>query len=123
MITIPNDAQKIAVEDATVDFVIFKNEGTTFYAFDTSGCEPPEPMVNAMAGLRLIDGPDKRLIMVNHKMPMGLFNKIGEDFDIQSRTSRRWFGRSDFFIQRFCRLERSALQCSMPRIDHGPDIE
>jgi len=86
MITIPNDAQKIAIEDATVDFVMFNNEGTTFYAFDTSRCEPPEPMVNAMAGLRLIDGPDKRLIMINHKMPMGLFNKIGDDFEIQSRT-------------------------------------
>jgi len=84
MITIPNDAQKIEVEGASVDFVVFENEGLTYYAFDTSRCGPPDPMVNAVAGLRLIDAPKKCLIMINHKMPMGLFDKIGEDFEIDS---------------------------------------
>ncbi len=34
---------------------------------------PPEPMVNAMAGLRLLDNSNKKLIMINHKTPGGLF--------------------------------------------------
>lgn len=84
MAEIPSDAQKIEVEGSTVDFVVFENEGYTCYAFDTSRCGPPDPMVNAVAGLRLIDSPHKRLIMINHKMPMGLFDKIGEDFIIDS---------------------------------------
>ncbi|MGZ5208911.1 MAG: hypothetical protein ACXWB0_07820 [Sulfuricurvum sp.] len=84
MMMIPDDAEKIEVDGASVDFVVFQNEGITYYAFDTSRCGPPDPMVNAVAGLRLIDAPQKRLIMVNHKMPMGLFDKIGEDFKIDS---------------------------------------
>ena len=47
----------------------------------TSECGPPEPMVNAMAGLKLIDSANKRLIMINHKVPGGLFGKIGQNFD------------------------------------------
>jgi len=86
MITIPNDALKIEVEGSTVDFVVFQDDGLTYYAFDTSRCGPPEPMVNAMAGLRLIDAPEKRLIMINHKMPMGLFSKMEDDFEIDSCT-------------------------------------
>lgn len=37
--------------------------------------------MNAMAGLRLIDTPNKKLLMINHKNPGGLFGKIGEDFE------------------------------------------
>lgn len=77
----PEQMQTMAVEGATVDFVTFKADGITFYQFDTSRCGPPEPMVNAMAGLRLIDAPDKKLIMINHTSPGGLFSKIAENFD------------------------------------------
>lgn len=84
MVTIPNNALKIEVEGSTVDFVVFEDDGLMCYAFDTSRCPPPEPMVNAMAGLRLIDAPEKRLIMINHKMPMGLFDKMQDDFEIDS---------------------------------------
>ncbi len=78
--------QKIDVDGATVDFYTFEEDGVTYYQFDTSRCGPPEPMVNAMAGLKLIDGPNKKLIMINHKKPMGLLNKIGENFDIETQT-------------------------------------
>jgi len=80
---IPKDAQKVEVEGATVDFYKFEKDGIEYYAFDTSRCGPPEPMVNAMAGLKLIKGPNVKLIMINHKMPMGLLNKVGENFDIE----------------------------------------
>ncbi len=79
---IPNDAQKIIVDSATVDFFTFNVGEQTFFAFDTSRTPPPEPMVNAMAGLKLLDAPHKKLLMINHKMPMGLFDKIGEAFEV-----------------------------------------
>ena len=78
--------QKIEVAGATVDFYTFEDNGVTFYQFDTSRCGPPEPMVNAMAGLKLIDNPNKKLIMINHKKPMGLLNKIGENYDIETEN-------------------------------------
>jgi len=79
-----SEMQKIEVEGATVDFYTFEKDGITYYQFDTSRCGPPEPMVNAMTGLKLIDSPNKKLIMINHKKPMGLLNKIGENFEIET---------------------------------------
>ncbi len=72
----------IEVEGATVPFFTYTMGETQYYEFDTSKCGPPEPMVNAMAGLKLIDGPGKKLVMINHKKPMGLLDKIGENYDI-----------------------------------------
>ena len=77
--------EKIEVAGATVDFFKYNEGDTEVYEFDTSRCGPPEPMVNAMAGLKLIDGPNKKLVMINHKKPMGLLNKIGENFDIADK--------------------------------------
>jgi len=72
--------EPIEVPGATVPFFTYKMGETQYYEFDTSKCGPPEPMVNAMAGLKLIDSPDKRLVMINHKKPMGLLDKIGANF-------------------------------------------
>jgi len=80
---LPQDATKITVDGSTVDFYTYKKENSTYYQFDTSMTGPPEPMVNAMAGLNLIDGPDKKLVMINHKSPGGLLAKIGENYNIE----------------------------------------
>ncbi len=72
--------EPIEVPGATVPFFTYAIGETQYYEFDTSKCGPPEPMVNAMAGLKLIDAPNKRLVMINHKKPMGLLEKIGENF-------------------------------------------
>ena len=77
--------EKIEVTGATVDFYTYKDGDIEVYEFDTSRCGPPEPMVNAMAGLKLIDGPNKKLVMINHKKPMGLLDKIGKDFNINEK--------------------------------------
>jgi len=74
--------EQIEVPGATVPFFTYKIEDTQYYEFDTSKCGPPEPMVNAMAGLKLIDSPNKRLVMINHKKPMGLLGKIGDNFEL-----------------------------------------
>lgn len=76
---IPQEATKIDVVGATVDFYKMQKNGESTYYFDTSKCGPPEPMVNAMAGLRLIKGTNDKLVMINHKTPGGLFAKLQED--------------------------------------------
>jgi len=83
---LPSDAEKIEVQGATVDFYKYTKDGITYYQFDTSRCGPPEPMVNAMSGLKLIDGPDKKLVMINHKKPMGLLDKIGQNYEIETEN-------------------------------------
>ena len=77
-----NNKKEIEVDGATVPFFTYSVEETQFFEFDTSKCGPPDPMVNAMAGLNLIDSADKRLVMINHKNPGGLISKIGENYDI-----------------------------------------
>jgi len=76
---IPQDAQKIVVEGATVDFYKLEKDGQSTYYFDTSKEGPPHPMVNAMAGLALIKGTNDTLVMINHKAPGGLFGKLEDD--------------------------------------------
>lgn len=83
MSLLPNDAKKIEVAGATLDFFQYEKENITYFFFDSSMTGPPEPMVNAMAGLRLLDAKDKKLVMLNHKTPGGLFAKIGENFDFE----------------------------------------
>ncbi len=74
------EKEKIGVDGASVDFYKYEKDGITYYEFDSSLCVPPEPMVNAMSGLKLIDSKDKKLVMINMKKPMGLFPKIEKDF-------------------------------------------
>ncbi len=79
------EKQKIEVAGATVDFFTYKDGDIEVYEFDTSKCGPPEPMVNAMSGLKLIDSANKKLVMINHKKPMGLLDKVGVNFNITDR--------------------------------------
>ena len=75
---IPASAKQIEVVNSTVPFY----EDENYYYFDTSSAAVPEPMVNAVAGLELLD-ENKKLIMINHKIPMGLFPKIEAYFDYE----------------------------------------
>ncbi|MEA2029578.1 MAG: hypothetical protein U9N49_11470 [Campylobacterota bacterium] len=72
--------EKIDVVGATVEFFKSIEEGVTTYRFDTSSSKPPAPMVNAMAGLQLLD-ENSRLVMINRKSPEGLFPKVQDEFD------------------------------------------
>jgi hypothetical protein len=75
--------EALEVEGATVPFYTYKVGETQFVEFDTSKCGPPEPMVNAMAGLKLVN-ENTKLAMINHKKPGGLLNKIGENYEIEN---------------------------------------
>lgn len=83
MSLLPKDAQKIEVVGSTVDFFTYENEGIIYYYFDSSMTAVPEPMVNAMAGLRLLDCKNKKLKMLNHTVPAGLFPKIEGHFTFE----------------------------------------
>jgi len=84
MSLIPVEASKIDVIGASVDFFKLEKDGESTYYFDTSKCGPPEPMVNAMCGLKLIKGTDAKLVMINHKTPGGLFAKLGDDISYET---------------------------------------
>jgi len=75
--------EALKVDGATVPFYTYKMGETQFIEFDTSKCGPPEPMVNAMAGLKLVN-ENTKLAMINHKKPGGLLSKIGENYNIEN---------------------------------------
>ena len=76
---IPQNANEMNLEGATVPFYKFNEDNNVYYLFDSSKVGHPEPMINAMVGLQTIQD-DEKLIMINSKAPMGLFPKIEEDF-------------------------------------------
>ena len=76
----PENAVEISVEGATVPFMKFEENGVTIYQFDSSKSGHPEPMINAMSGLQMIQNGEQ-LEMINSKAPMGLFPKIEDDFN------------------------------------------
>ncbi len=80
----PENAEEIQVEGATVPFYKYKIGDTTYIEFDTSRSGPPEPMVNAMMALKEIKNMDNaKVVMINHKKPMGLLPKIEKEHDIE----------------------------------------
>lgn len=86
MSVIPQDAQKIEVVGATVDFFKLSKDTQSTYYFDTSKCGPPDPMVNAVCGLKLIKGTKDKLVMINHKAPGGLFAKLQDDVSYEMQN-------------------------------------
>lgn len=77
------NAKKIYLPGATVDFFEYEENDLTYYYFDCSLCTPPDPMVNAMLGLELIDNENKRLIMINHSIPNALLLRVNANFEYE----------------------------------------
>lgn len=70
---------------ASVPFVEFERDGVKYFGFDSRSCVPPEPMVNAIIGLKMLDNENKKLIMVNHRSPVGLLAKIEDFYKIETK--------------------------------------
>ncbi|WP_193431642.1 hypothetical protein [Campylobacter pinnipediorum] len=79
MMSFFNGWQEFATEGASVSF--YKKDD--FIGFDSRKCMPPEPMVNAMVALNLVKDKNTKIIMINHKFPVGLIPKIEDKFDIE----------------------------------------
>ena len=83
IITKPDTAEEFSLEGATVPFFKYMVGETQIIQFDTSKCGPPEPMVNAMIGLKMVD-ENTNLLMINHKSPAGLLGKVDANYNIES---------------------------------------
>lgn len=78
----PHEAKLLHVDNATVPFFSYTRDGIEYISFDTSLCMPPEPMVNAMIALELLDNAHKKVVMINHRSPVGLLAKVQPFYDI-----------------------------------------
>lgn len=66
----------IEVPKATLDFYRYEDSGLTYYEYDATGCQPPEPMVNTMHALSLLKSKDDRLVGTFFHDPVPLYSKI-----------------------------------------------
>lgn len=71
------------LENTTVPFFTYTQDGIEYIEFDTSTCVPPEPMVNAMIALEKLTTPQTKVVMINHRSPVGLLAKIQSFYNIE----------------------------------------
>ena len=75
----------IEVPFATLDFYKYKKDELIYYEFDARECTPPEPMVNAMTGLKMLKNENERLIGTFFHEPFPLYEKISSRFKYESQ--------------------------------------
>ena len=75
--------QPLHLENTTVPFSTYTQNEITYIEFDTSMCVPPEPMVNAMIALEQLTSSNVKVVMINHRSPVGLLAKIQSFYDIE----------------------------------------
>jgi hypothetical protein len=66
----------IEVQGATLDFYKYEEDGLTYYEFNATRCQPPEPMINAISGLRLLKSENDRLVGIFFHEPFPLYERI-----------------------------------------------
>ncbi len=75
-----NEKTLLELPGATLPFYRYVIDGIDYIEFDGSACEPPEPMINAMAGFEHIAGTDKRLVMIAFHEPTPLYSRIADRY-------------------------------------------
>ena len=72
--------EKIVVPRATLDIFKYEEDGLTYYEFDATLCQPPEPMINAMVCLALLKSEKDRLLGYFFHEPNPLYDKISSQY-------------------------------------------
>lgn len=76
--------QKVEIPRATLDIFMYEDDGITYYEFDATHCQPPEPMVNAIVCLGMLKNENERLIATFFHEPTPLYERISDEFSYES---------------------------------------
>jgi hypothetical protein len=76
--------EKIILPRATLDIFKYEEDSIVYYEFDATHCQPPEPMVNAMACLSVLKSKDERLVGYFFHEPSLLYDKISKYFTYEA---------------------------------------
>ncbi|OHE16563.1 MAG: hypothetical protein A2540_02945 [Sulfurimonas sp. RIFOXYD2_FULL_37_8] len=66
----------IEVPRATLNFYKYEEDGLTYYEFNATECQPPEPMINAIVGLSLLKSKNERLVGIFFHEPFPLYDRV-----------------------------------------------
>ena len=71
----------ITVPMATLKFYKYEENDVVFYEFDATECQPPEPMVNTIHGLKMLKNENDRLVGIFFHEPTPLYERIGNSVE------------------------------------------
>jgi len=75
----------VEVPRTTLEFYKYEEDGLVFYEFNATACQPPEPMVNAMNGLGMLQNENDRLVGIFFHEPSPLLDKVSATFSYESQ--------------------------------------
>lgn len=107
------DFKIINVEGASVEMYEKIEGDSRIIGFDSRACTPPLPMVNAMLALNLINNKNDKVVMINHRFPVGLIPKI-EPFFEYSQSEFEGGVRLEFTPKQGVEIEKfkaSQMEC------------
>ncbi len=78
--------EKVMIPMTTLDFYKYEKDGLVYYEFDATECSPPEPMVNTMNALRIIQNENERLVGKFFHEPTPLYAKIVDFFEYEAKA-------------------------------------
>jgi len=76
--------QKVEIPRTTLDIFRYEEDGLTYYEFDATSCQPPEPLVNAMICLAALKDDKERLVATFFHEPTPLYDKISSKFSYEA---------------------------------------
>lgn len=70
------EKELIKVPRATFDFYKYKEDELTYYEFDATNSQPPEPMINAICAFTLLKSKNDRVVGVFLQEPFPLYERV-----------------------------------------------
>ena len=67
----------IKLPRATLNFYRYEKDGLVFYEFDATESQPPEPMVNTIVGISMLQSDNDRLVGIYFHEPIPLYERLG----------------------------------------------
>jgi len=77
--------QKVEIPMTTLDFYKYTQDDIIYYEFDATECSPPEPMVNTLNALRILQNENEVLVGKFFHEPEPLYFKIADYFTYEAK--------------------------------------
>ncbi len=75
----------IEIPLTTLDFYTYEKDGIIYIEYDARECTPPEPMVNTINALKMLEDTNTKLVGKFFHEPFPLFERISPYFSYESK--------------------------------------
>jgi len=70
----------IKIPRTTLDIYHYQEDGLNIYEFDATECSPPEPMINTIVTLEMLQNENDRLKVLFFHEPFPLYQRVSNHF-------------------------------------------